>query len=75
LHEFVGTGHREAASQAISLVASEELDRARLERRVANEGLTEALAVIQMLSERIARGERIETYELHDAARELRRTM
>jgi hypothetical protein len=71
LHEFAGTGHRDAASQAVSLLAVPELDDVRLAQRAAEEGLTEALAAISGVAERIDAGETIETDELHDIARGL----
>lgn len=72
LHEFVATGHRDAASQAVSLYLSSELDRKRLEERAAQEALTPSLAELIRLAERIQRGERVETWDLHDIARKLR---
>lgn len=47
----------------------------RLERRAAEERLSGALDAMRALGERIARGETIETYELHELAGELGRTM
>jgi hypothetical protein len=66
------TGHRDAASQAVSLYLSSELDRKRLEERAAQEALTPSLAELIRLAERIQRGERVETWDLHDIARKLR---
>jgi hypothetical protein len=72
LHEFVGTGHREVASQALSLATSPELDARRLRSRAEAEGLGQALTELERLAERVAAGEMLETYELHEIARRLR---
>lgn len=73
LHEFVATGHRDVASQAVSLLTSPELDRRRLRRRADEEGLGAALAALERLAERVAAGEILESYELHEIASGLRR--
>jgi hypothetical protein len=72
LHEFVATGHREAASQAVSLYLSSELDRERLHERATQQALSPALTELDRLAERIEGGERIETWDLHEIARRLR---
>jgi len=72
LHEFVATGHRDVASQAVSLLTSPEMDRARLGRRADEEDLGDALAELERLAERVAAGEVLESYELHKLARALR---
>jgi hypothetical protein len=48
-----------------------ELDRSRLERRADEEGLSKAVDAVELLTRRLERGETIEPYEFHDAAREL----
>jgi hypothetical protein len=72
LHEFVGTGHREVASQAISLLTSPDIDKQRLRRRADEERLGSALSELGRLAERVAAGEILETYELHEIASRLR---
>lgn len=72
LEEFVGTGHSDAAEQGIALLASCDLDAARLTRRAEAAGLLPTLAALETLSQRLRRGERLETYELHDIADRLR---
>jgi hypothetical protein len=57
LHEFLGTGHIDAVEQSVLLLRSRKLDRARLERRVGEEGLEPTLAAAEQLAERAARGE------------------
>jgi hypothetical protein len=72
LHEFVGTGHREVASQAISLLTSPDIDDRRLRRRADQERLDPALTELGRLAERVAAGEVLESYELHEVAEGLR---
>jgi hypothetical protein len=72
LDEFVGTGHSAAVEQGVALLASGELDRARLTRRAGAVGLREGLTALEAVSQRLRRGEAIETYELGDIARKLR---
>jgi hypothetical protein len=74
LHEFVGTGHREVASQAVSLLTSPDLDDRRLRRRAGEEGLGAALTALEQLAERVTAGEIVESHELHDIAADLRRS-
>ena len=74
LHEFVGTGHREVASQAISLLTSPEIDEQRLRRRADEERLGTALTELWRLAGRVAAGEVLESYELHEIASGLRRS-
>lgn len=74
LHEFVGTGHREVASQAISLLTSPEIDEQRLRRRADDERLGDALAELSRLAGRVAGGEILESHELHKIASGLRRS-
>jgi hypothetical protein len=71
LHEFVATGHREIASQSVSLLTAPGVDRKRLARRTEQEGLSEALAELEKLAERIASGEALEAYELEEIAKRL----
>lgn len=73
LEEFVGTGHRDAASQAASLLGTDGLDRRRLEERLEAVGLAAALPAIEAVRARIDAGETIETWELHELAARLRR--
>jgi hypothetical protein len=73
LHQFVSGGHRDVASQALSLLRVEDLDRTRLEERAAEEGLASALRALDDLVERAERGEAIESWELQEIARRLRR--
>jgi hypothetical protein len=58
LHEFVATGHSDPLGQAFMLLDSSDLERGRLASLLALEG--------------VERGERLESWELHDAARRLR---
>ena len=74
LHEFMGTGHREVASQAISLLTSPEIDEQRLRRRAEEERLGPALTALRRLADRVAAGEILESYELHEIASDLRRS-
>lgn len=74
LHQFVGGGHADVAEQAVALLAAEELDREQLERRVLEERLRTALQAIERLAERARAGERVDQWELHELARELRGT-
>jgi Tfp pilus assembly protein PilW len=73
LHEFVATGHADVAEQAAALVSLSNVDRERLVRRASQERLTNALDVVERLARRSEAGERLETWELHEIARELRR--
>jgi hypothetical protein len=72
LHEFVATGHADVAEQAAALVTLADIDRTRLERRAAREGLVDAVVAIDGLARRSAAGGRIETWELHEIAGKLR---
>jgi hypothetical protein len=74
LHEFVGTGHREVASQAVSLLTSPDVDDRRLRRRAGEEGLGAALTALEQLAERVTAGEILESDELHEIAADLRRS-
>jgi hypothetical protein len=74
LHEFVGTGHRDVASQAMSLLTSPDVEGRRLRRRADDEGLGAALTALERLAERAAAGEVLETHELHEIANGLRRS-
>jgi hypothetical protein len=74
LHEFVGTGHREVASQAISLLRSPDIDEQRLRRRADEESLDTGLTELERLAERVAAGEILESHELHEIAARLRRS-
>jgi hypothetical protein len=73
LHQFVSGGHREVASQALSLLHAEELDRRQLARRAKEDGLQAALRALLELDARVERGETIETWELHEIAKGLQR--
>ena len=68
LHEFLGTGHSDAVEQGIALLASRDLDAARLRRRAEAESLLPTLSALEAISQRLRRGETIETYELHEIA-------
>jgi hypothetical protein len=70
LHQFVAGGHRDVASQAISLLGNEDLDAQRLTDRADEEGLSSALRALYELQ---GRTETIESWELHEIARRLRR--
>ena len=72
LHEFVATGHSDALGQALMLMEVPELDRVRLERRTADEGLAEGLAALEQVRERVRRGDQLESWELKELARRLR---
>jgi hypothetical protein len=73
LHQFVAGGHREVASQALSLLEAEDLDQARLRDRAKEEGLESALRALLELQARVERGATIETWELHEIAKRLQR--
>ncbi len=73
LHQFVGGGHRDVASQAASLLGVEELDATHLAERVREEGLQSAFSELLTLKDRIDRGETIESWELHEIADRVRR--
>ncbi len=73
LHQFVAGGHRDVAEQAMTLLSSDELDRARLSQRARSERLSNALVALERLLERVDAGGRIETYELHEIAKRLQR--
>lgn len=73
IHEFVGTGHADVAEQAAALLFLPNVDRERLRLRASQEHLTEAVDAIELLGRRSEAGEQIETWELHEIARELRR--
>jgi hypothetical protein len=72
LHEFLGTGHSDVAEQSVALLASPDIERARVIERAEQEGLLPTLAAIETLSQRLRRGETVETYELHEIADKLR---
>jgi hypothetical protein len=72
LHEFVATGHVDAAEQAAALVSLANVDRDRLAKRASQERLTDAVAAVERLASRSGAGEQIETWELHEIARDLR---
>ncbi len=74
LHEFVGTGHREVASQTISLLTSPDTDEQRLRRRADEERLGSALTELRRLADRVAAGDILESHELHEIASGLRRS-
>jgi hypothetical protein len=71
LHEFVATGHPDVGEQSIALLAAPDLDRSRLVRRAEEERLSNAVDTVELLKRRLERGETIEPYEFHDAARKL----
>jgi hypothetical protein len=73
LHQFVSGGHRDVASQALSLLGAEDLDRERLEERAEEEGLASALRALDELENRAAGGETIESWELQEISKRLRR--
>lgn len=73
LHQFVAGGHRDVASQSVTLLGADQLDTRHLARRLEQEGLEAAYRELVFLGERIDRGETIESWELHDMARRLRR--
>lgn len=72
LEEFVATGHRDPAEQSVLLLRAGRLDRRRLEQRVEQEQLGQALAAIEDLAGRLEAGGAVESFELHDLARALR---
>jgi hypothetical protein len=72
LHEFLGTGHSDSVEQSVLLLRSRKLDKARLDRRVAEEGLEATLAAVDQLAERATHGGQFETWELQEIARDLR---
>jgi len=57
--------------QALYLLGNPRLDEPRLQRRAQEENLDDALDVIRNAAARIAKGEQIEDYEIHDAAKKL----
>jgi predicted nucleotidyltransferase len=73
LHEFVATGHADVAEQAAALVSVPNVNQERLRQRASEERLTNAVEAIERLARRSEAGERFETWELHEIARELRR--
>ncbi len=73
LHQFVAGGHRDMAEQAMTILSSEELDRARLAQRAESERLAAALVEVERLLQRADHGEQIQSYELHEIARRLQR--
>ncbi len=73
LHQFVSGGHRDVASQALSLLGAEDLDRRRLQARAEQEGLASALRALDELDERVERGEAIESWELQEISKRLQR--
>jgi hypothetical protein len=75
LEEFLATGHRDSAEQSVLLLQAGRLDRRRLAQRVEEEQLGRVLAVIEGLATRLESGGSVESYELHDLARELRREL
>jgi hypothetical protein len=72
LHEFVGTGHREVASQSISLLTSPDIAEQRLRRRTDEERLGPALTELRRLAALVAAGDTLESHELHEIASDLR---
>lgn len=75
LEEFVATGHRDSAEQSVLLLQAGRLDRQRLEGRVEEEQLGRVLAAIEELAGRLESGGSVESFELHDLARDLRREL
>ena len=73
LHQFVAGGHREVAEQAVALLGTDELDLKHLLRRAQEERLMSALAELEQIAGRAESGEQIESWELHEIARVLRR--
>jgi hypothetical protein len=73
LHQFVAGGHADVVEQAVALLGADELDRAQLEARVDEEGLRSALGEVDQVARRVDAGEKIESWELHEIARKLRR--
>jgi hypothetical protein len=73
LHQFVSGGHRDVASQALSLLGGEDLDRSRLEERAEEEGLASALQALDELARRTESGVTIESWELQEIAKSLQR--
>lgn len=75
LEEFVATGHRDSAEQSVLLLQAGRLDRRRLEDRVEEERLRPVLAAIEELARRLESGGSVESFELQDLARDLRREL
>jgi hypothetical protein len=73
LHQFVSGGHRDVASQALSLLGAADPDWKRLEERAKEEGLRSALHALTELDERVKRGAAIESWELQEIAKRLER--
>jgi hypothetical protein len=57
----------------VSLLGAEDLDRERLEERAEEEGLASALRALDELEHRAAGGETIESWELQEISKRLRR--
>jgi hypothetical protein len=73
LHQFVSGGHRDVASQALTLLGSEDVDPTRLRERADQEGLVSALSALVDLERRIKQGETIDSWELQEIAKRLQR--
>lgn len=72
LHEFVATGHADVAEQSVALLNAPDTDHPRAAKRAEEEGLLEALAESERLSQRLRRSEEIPAFEIHEIARRLR---
>jgi hypothetical protein len=72
MHEFVGTGHSDVFQQCLWLLGAAGLDRAALEMRVSEEGLAEALEVLDGYAEDVRQGRKLpEPWELKELAARL----
>jgi hypothetical protein len=73
LREFLHWEAPRGFHQALYLLGNPRLAHDRLDRRAAEEGLSDALAELRAAVTRVEAGESIESYEIHDAARRLNR--
>lgn len=72
MHEALATGAYDATVQAIALLLSVDLDRARLSTRAEEEGLEEVLAALESLLPQVESGTQLESGEVHAIFRKLR---
>lgn len=71
IEEYVATGNLDVAQQAIALLLHPRIDEARLHHRAAASGHVQAVQAVRELAERVQKGDRLQTDELHVIAQRL----
>jgi hypothetical protein len=73
LEQLLASPSTDTLQQAITLLKAPGLNRERLDARVAAKSLTAGLAEVEVFAEKIERGETVETFEIHEMERRIRK--